>query len=109
MRILIAAATDLEAAPLATKLGQPSGASPRLRTHPRDGRQIDVLITGVGMVAAAAWCAGTLARTSYDLALGIGVCGSFDPSLPTGTVVHVVSDRISELGAEDGDLFLTIQ
>ena len=26
-----------------------------------------------------------------------------------GTVVHVVSDRLAELGAEDGDRFLTLQ
>ena len=48
-------------------------------------------------------------RRRYDLALNLGVCGSFDPALAPGTVVHVVSDRIAELGAEDGDAFLTIE
>jgi futalosine hydrolase len=42
------------------------------------------------------------------VALNVGVCGSFDRSLPPGTVVHVVTDRFSELGAEDGDAFLSI-
>ena len=45
----------------------------------------------------------------YDLALNLGVCGSFDRALAPGAVVHVVSDRLAELGAEDGDAFLTIQ
>jgi futalosine hydrolase len=49
-----------------------------------------------------------LARNSYDLALNFGVCGSFDRALAPGTVVHVVSDRIAELGAEDDDAFLTM-
>jgi futalosine hydrolase len=67
-----------------------------------------VLTTGVGMVATAAWCSRALARAAYDLAVNVGVCGSFDPGLSPGTVVHVTSDRLAELGAEDGDRFLTI-
>jgi futalosine hydrolase len=60
------------------------------------------------MVATAARCAQALARTRYDAAYNFGVCGSFDRSLSPGTVVHVVSDRVSELGAEDGSRFLTL-
>jgi futalosine hydrolase len=61
------------------------------------------------MVATAAWCSRALATARYDLAINLGVCGSFDPALPPGTVVHVVVDRVSELGAENGDEFLTIE
>jgi futalosine hydrolase len=99
MRILIVAATDLEIAPLAARL-QGSRAS---------SAAIECLTTGVGMVATAAQTSRALARTHYDLALNFGVCGSFDRALPPGTVVHVVSDRIAELGAEDGDAFLTVR
>lgn len=60
------------------------------------------------MVATGVWCARALARASYDLALNAGLCGSFDPALPPGSVVHVVSDGFSELGAEDGDAFLSV-
>lgn len=60
------------------------------------------------MVATAAWCSRALAQSSYGLALNVGVCGSFDRSIVPGTVVHVVSDRMAELGAEDDDRFLTI-
>ena len=70
--------------------------------------QIDVLTSGVGMVATAAWCSRAFASEHYDLALNLGLCGSFDTAIPAGTVVHVMSDRIAELGAEDGDAFLTI-
>src|SRR3954447_26086331 len=73
------------------------------------GHDIDVLITGVGMVATAAWCSRALTQTSYDLALNFGVCGSFDEFIEPGTVVHVTSDRLAELGAEDGDRFLTLE
>ena len=70
--------------------------------------EVDVLTTGVGMVATAAWSSRALGRERYDLALNVGVCGSFDPALPPGTVVHVVTDRVAELGAEDGEQFLTV-
>ena len=73
------------------------------------GHEVDVLVSGVGMVATATWCAQALSRDRYGLALNLGVCGTFDRSLPLGSVVHVVSDRFSELGAEDGDAFLTIE
>ena len=70
--------------------------------------EIDVLITGVGMVATAAWTSRALIQASYDLALNLGLCGTFDSFIDIGTVVHVVSDRLAELGAEDGDHFLTL-
>ena len=61
------------------------------------------------MTATATWCARVLARHSYDLAVNLGVCGSFVPACPPGTVVNVVTDCIPERGAEDGEHFLTIQ
>ena len=60
------------------------------------------------MVATAARCSRALAKAHFDVALNVGVCGSFDQSLKPGTVTHVTSDRIAELGAEDGDTFLSI-
>lgn len=94
MRILIVAATAGEVANV-----------DRLAAR----HSVDVLHTGVGMVATAAHCARRLAETPYDLALNLGVCGSFDAAIPPGTAVHVISDRIAELGAEDGDGFLAIE
>jgi futalosine hydrolase len=93
MRILIVAATE----------GEITALRPDLKPD------VDVLVTGVGMVATAVRCARALALTRYDLALNVGICGSFDPVLTPGTVVHVVRDHIAELGAEDDDAFVTIE
>jgi futalosine hydrolase len=60
------------------------------------------------MVATAAWTSRALAQRQYDLALNFGLCGSFTNDLPPGSVVHVVSDRLTELGAEDDVSFLTV-
>jgi futalosine hydrolase len=91
VRILIVSATAAEVG--------------RFHAH---GHDLHLLVTGVGMVATAVHAAQALAREKYDVVLNFGVCGSFDPALPPGSVVHVVSDCIAELGAEDGERFLTI-
>src|SRR5436190_18507049 len=105
MRVLIVSAMDMEIAPLTTSLERRDGS----HAYRCGDHEIDVLITGVGMVATAAWTGRALAQSPYDLALNLGLCGSFDPVLAPGTVVHVTSDHLVELGAEDGDGFLTVR
>ena len=106
MRILIVAATAMEVAPLLARLGSAAPEKPRMRTCSHAAHEIDVLTAGVGMVAASAWTSKALAERQYDAALNVGICGSFDPAFGPASVVHVVNDRMSELGAEDGDAFI---
>jgi futalosine hydrolase len=95
MKILVVAAT--------------AGEIERLAASPGSGRHhIDFLVTGAGMVPTAVKVSRALARASYSVALNFGVCGAFDRSIEIGSVVHVASDRLPELGAEDGDAFLTL-
>src|SRR5436190_1226755 len=120
MRILIVAATEDEIAGVragSTSLraehervivGAPRGLGREGGPASGSSNDIEILTTGVGMVAIAARTARALAQSRYDLALNFGVCGSFDRALEPGRVLHVVSDRIAELGAEDDDTFLTI-
>jgi futalosine hydrolase len=98
VRILLVAATAAEIDPLAR------GA----RRFARAGHDIDVLVTGVGMVPTAAHVSAALARQHFDWALNVGLCGSFDSALPPGTVVHVVSEELAEVGADDDEGFLTL-
>ena len=97
MRILVVSATTAEIQPLAAAA----------RSH--EDHHVDVLVTGVGMLATAVRTTRALLQSRYDFAVNLGLCGSFDPALPRGTVVHVVSDQMPELGAEDESSFLTIQ
>jgi len=108
VRILVVTATAAEVAPLVSRLTPLSEHNRHLRAYRRGAHDIDVLTTGVGMVATATWCSRTLMAADYDLALNAGVCGAFDRALALGTVVHVTTDQLAELGAEDGDSFLTI-
>lgn len=92
MRLLVVAATPGECASVA-------GLS-------RPGHHLEVLVTGVGMVATAARVSRALAQSPCDLALNIGVCGAFDRTLPLASVVHITCDRLAELGVEDGPTFI---
>jgi len=102
MRLLVVAATSAEVAPLTEQLSQ----ADRFAARAARGTTIDLLVTGVGMVATAARVATALAAHRYDAALNLGVCGSFDRGRPLGSVVHVTADSFPELGVEDGARFV---
>ncbi|MDB5135950.1 MAG: mqnB [Mucilaginibacter sp.] len=76
-----------------------------LTTH---NLQLTTVITGVGMVATGFSLGKHLAVNQYDLAINLGIAGSFDRSIALGEVVEIIEDSFSELGAEDGDAFLPI-
>lgn len=95
MKILLVAATQPEIQPLLKYFG--------------DEKPFDVLITGVGMVATAFALGNQFAQKKYDLAINLGIAGSFDRSLVLGEVVQVEADTLSELGAEDDSDFLPIE
>jgi futalosine hydrolase len=108
VRLLIVGATETEILPLISAMQRTSDRGPRTTSYTHAGHDIVVLTTDVGMVATAAWCSSVMTNETFDLALNFGVCGSFDRRLEPGRVVHVVSDCLAELGAEDGDAFLSI-
>jgi futalosine hydrolase len=107
MHILIVSATHFELKPLLDhlKIDNPVRG---MNTGNRgsNGVSVDVLITGIGMVNTA-YAMGRYVHDAYDLIINAGVCGAFDPSVSPGTLLHVTEDVLSEMGAEDGDGFLT--
>ena len=94
MKILIAAATKEEFSLL-------NGLNSK-------NHELDFLITGVGMVSMAYSLTGHLKNNRYELAINCGIAGSFDRSIQMGEVVSVHEDIFSELGAEDGNEFLSL-
>ena len=107
MNILIVSATEFEVKPLLGFLGI---AMPNIGMHNAnidfEDKEIQVLITGVGMVNTA-FMVGRYSLNHYDLVINAGVCGAFDQKLELGQLVNVTEDILSEMGAEDGDTFLT--
>jgi len=108
MRLLVVSATSLEIKPLLSKLGKGRVLRHRITRYRYKHFQVDVLVTGVGMVPTATGTAIALGSYSYDAAINAGICGSFDRSLPIGSVMNIASDSLPETGAEDGEHFLSI-
>lgn len=60
------------------------------------------------MTCTAYWLGKTLSSKLYDNAINVGLAGTFTNSIKIGEVVNITSDQISELGAEDGESFLSL-
>ncbi|MDF2431983.1 MAG: futalosine hydrolase [Mucilaginibacter sp.] len=122
MRILVVAATKEEIKPLISELRitnydlenedellPGSQIVNRKSDIVNLGLNTSILITGVGMVATAFALGRHLATHAYDLVVNLGVAGSFDRDIAIGDVLEISSDILAELGAEDGDEFLSIE
>jgi futalosine hydrolase len=94
MQYLITAATEMELTAVRRRLPHADG--------------VDFFVTGVGMVSAAGALSGALAQKRYDVALNVGIAGSFTPRLALGRVALVERERIEGYGAESaaGDVQL---
>lgn len=108
MKILIVSATYLEIEPLLLQFDFEKEINQKLRRYNYNKHNIDVLIPGVGMTCTAYWMGKTLNSKLYDVAINLGLAGSFDDNFPIGTTVNITADRISKLGAEDGETFLSL-
>lgn len=95
MNLLIVAATEKE-------------VRPSLDWLTTKNSSIEVLLTGVGMVATAFAIGKKLREKPFDALLNVGVAGSFSKNCPLGSIFRVHEDCFSELGAEDADRFLPI-
>lgn len=114
MRILIVAATEPEISKFKDDsrfaifdCDQGTHSSPQLKKA-CEKLDLSFLITGAGMVATAFAMGKHLAQNQYDLAINLGIAGSFDRNIPLGEVVEITEDTFAELGAEDDEAFITI-
>ena len=71
--------------------------------------QIPYLITGVGMTATAYQLGKKVTQSRPDYILNIGIAGSFSKDIALGSVVNIVKDHFSEIGAEDAEQFLSFE
>lgn len=92
MSILIVSATETEVKPIIE--------------NNDISKDIKFLITGIGMVATAYALGREFSRNTYNFAINAGIAGSYRRGIKIGNVVRVITDRISEMGAEDGEDFI---
>lgn len=103
-KFLIVAATKFEAQPLLDHFKIIAHSETGLFMG-ETGPDLSILITGVGMVNTA-YHMGRSSHCFFDHVINIGVCGAFNRDIKIGEVVNVIEDTISEMGAEDDNLFI---
>jgi futalosine hydrolase len=69
--------------------------------------RLEFLVTGVGSKATTYSMVKKITSHRFDLAINIGLAGTFRDEIQIGEVVAVVSDQFADLGAEDQDKFLS--
>ncbi|WP_293311350.1 futalosine hydrolase [Pedobacter sp. UBA5917] len=100
MKTLVVAATKAELAFFYQHFNLPEGDFV-------ESKNFDLLITGVGMVATA-FALGKHLSHKYELVVNFGIAGCFDRDIALGTVLNITEDTFAELGAENGDEFISI-
>lgn len=108
MYILIVSATSLEIDPMLKNFELLKKKESNLTFYKYRDFDIDVLITGIGMVATAYYLGKILQSYKYDIAINAGIAGCFDKNIALGEVLNITSDSFSELGAENGEYFLSL-
>lgn len=108
MKLLLVSATSIEVEPFIKNLTFKQHKKNQIESYVYKGFNIDVLVTGVGMVATAFRMGKVLTEEKYDVAINAGIAGSFNREILRGEVVNVISDRFSEMGAESGEKFLSL-
>jgi futalosine hydrolase len=107
MKLLLVAATEAEITPFIQYLQQNWAVTAPL-CFKKQETEVSICITGVGMVATTYALTKAFQSQTYDLALQAGVGGSFDTTIPLGSLVLVTTDRFADLGAEDHNAYLDI-
>lgn len=106
MKLLVVTATVPEIKPLLLSLGQSNAKEFSMNTVHYHHLDIDILITGAGLMHTAYFMGKLLANNTYNLALQLGIAGSFRKDLLPGMAVHVVEEVVADFGAEDKENFL---
>lgn len=105
MKLLLAAATQAEIQPFLDHL---EAGTDTPGTFAAGSHNIDICITGVGMMAATFALTRSVFTGEHDFVLQAGIGGGLDPAVLLGSVVAVATEQLGDLGAEDHEAFLNI-
>ncbi len=96
MRILLCSATTLEIQPIIDHLNQ------------NKIKDVEVLITGVGLTATTYSVTKKLLSIRPDLIIQAGFAGSFDESIQPGDAVVIQTEAFGDLGVVENEEFKTM-
>ncbi len=102
VKILIVSATLAEVKPLIDHFSFDSN------TFNFNDYHIEVLISGVGIIASTFALTQKLCLSKVDLVINIGVAGTFSDQILNGEVVEVIEEQMADFGAENDNEFLSL-
>ena len=105
---MIVSATTVEIRPLLNVLQVEKRVDSSLSCYNYKGMNVDVLVTGIGMVQTAFLMGRAFARKEYRAAMNFGITGSYRRDLEIGQVVHILQDQFPEMGTDSGEYFLSL-
>jgi futalosine hydrolase len=108
MKILLVASSQSEVKLLSDKLTFIARVFNNMNNYRLGNLDIDVLITGHGSTFMGYHLTKALNTYNYDLAINLGIAGSFDYFLELGFVVNIIQDQFADLGFEEKDAFYTL-
>jgi futalosine hydrolase len=108
MKILIVSATHKEVELTANFLGLKFENDVKFYSVRFLNSEIFFLITGIGSYTMIYELTKILLTQDFDLAINIGIAGSFQKKLVIGDVVNVISEQIGDLGVDDNGVFKSI-
>jgi futalosine hydrolase len=107
MNILIVSATIHEIKPFLEKSNIAFDLNSIVFSGGYSNHYITILISGVGMVSTTHTLTQCLIyEDGFDFVINAGIAGSFNKNIEIGTVVNIIEDRFSEMGADNGDDFI---
>jgi len=108
LRILIVAESSREVTKLVDELKFVNQIEPHFKSYSCYNLHVDILITGLGSTFMAYHLTRALNMINYDLAINIGLAGSFDHFLEQGFVVNVIQEQFADLGVVHKNNFFTL-
>jgi len=108
MRILIVVATIAEIRPLLQKVTLTGSEGESLQHYRYLDHEIDILVTGIGMVHTAFHLGARFQKQHYDLALNAGIAGAYSDTTEIGSVYQISAEIFGLLGVEDEENYLSL-
>ena len=91
---------------LVTATRQELGNIDSLNNLKKNFPNLEMLVTGVGMVKATFSLSSLIHLKKPDFVLHAGICGSFRTEIPIGSVVNVINEEFADLGMDDKGKFI---
>ena len=108
MRILIVTESQREISKLVDELTFVHQIEPHFKSYSLYNLHVDILVTGLGSTFMSYHLGRALNMINYDLAINIGLAGSFDHFLEQGFVVNVIQEQFADLGVVHKNNFYTL-